>query len=178
MITQETGTQTPLPAGSDDSAESVMEYLTVHDLVWINTVVTGEPAEYDYVTLESVMAGQYSYGDSQNVPAQAAKMLRRLVETRPFAAGNLRTALLAILTFFNANGHATLVSDAEAARILLAVADGEMELMPAVAMLAAPAQSPLKGITLRQLITHECNHHLEALKILADHDGPVASDPI
>jgi hypothetical protein len=53
MITQdqETGTQTPLPASIGDAGERVMEYLTVHDIVWINTAVTGEPNAYDYVTL-------------------------------------------------------------------------------------------------------------------------------
>jgi hypothetical protein len=99
-------------------------------------------------------------------------MLRRLVEYRPFADGNLRTALLATLTFLNANGYATKVKDVEAARILLAVSNRETEPSEAVAALAAPAQSPLQGVTLRQLITHECNLHVEALLILADHDGP------
>ena len=31
-----------------------MEYLTAHDLVWINEVVTGRVQPYNYVTLELV----------------------------------------------------------------------------------------------------------------------------
>ena len=44
-----------------------MEYLTVHDLVWINNTVTGEVNPYDYVTLEACMAAQYRYGNSQEI---------------------------------------------------------------------------------------------------------------
>ena len=50
----------------------MIEYLTTHDLVWINQTITGKVPSYDYVTLEAAMAGQYSYGESQNVAQQAA----------------------------------------------------------------------------------------------------------
>jgi death-on-curing family protein len=157
-------------ADKNEPVESPIAYLTTHDLVWINTVVLGEPSAYDYVTLEAVMAGQYSYGNSEDVPMQAAKMLRRLLAQKPFAQGNLRTAFLATLTFLNANGYATRVKDTEAVPFLLATAEGQMSPEQTIAELAAPAQAPLTGITLRRLITHECNLHVEALKILADHD--------
>lgn len=150
--------------------ERDMSYLTTHDLVWINTVVTGDPNAYDYVTLESVMAGQYRYGDSQNVPAQAAQMLRRLLKHRPFSYGNLRTALIATLTFLNANGYATIVKEEEAARIILATSNGEMDPAAAVLLLGVPAKEALSGVSLRRLITHECNLHVEALQILATYD--------
>lgn len=160
------------PVADDfEPTERPIAYLTTHDLVWINTVVTGEPQPFDYVTLESVMAGQYSYGDSQNVPAQAGQMLRRFLQKRPFEEGNLRTALIATLTFLNANGYATIVKDDAAADILLAAAHGDIPPEQAIATISAPAQAALVGVTLRQLITHECNLHVEALKILAEHDS-------
>lgn len=148
-----------------------MEYLTVHDLVWINEMIMGKVTPYNYVTLEAAMAGQYSYGDSQNTVQQAANLLQQLLLKRPFAEGNLRTAFIATMTFLNGNGYATQVEDAEAARIVQSAAKGEMSALDAVAMLSAPAETALPSVlTLRRLMTHECNYHEEALKILAAGD--------
>lgn len=148
-----------------------MEYLTTHDLVWINSLITGAVNPYNYVTLEAAMAGQYRYGDSQEVAEQAANLLDRLVCTRPFSAGNVRTALIATLTFLNANGYATTVSDAAVAEVVRALADGKISRESAIAELAAPAEKPIGSIiTLRQLMSHEIHHHLEALTLLASDD--------
>jgi death-on-curing protein len=148
-----------------------MEYLTTHDLVWVNNIVTGKVLPYNYVTLEAAMAGQYSYGESRNVVEQAAKLLERLVRTRPFAEGNRRTAFISALTFLNANGYATRASDAEAVQTILEMEQGAITPAQAVDQIAAPASSPLPvGLTLRKLITHECNHHTEALRALSPGD--------
>lgn len=148
-----------------------MEYLTNHDLVWINTSVTGDVNPYDYVTLEAAVAGQYRYGDSHDVPAQAANLLQRLLSTAPFARGNVRTAFIATISFLNGNGYATAVDDTDAAAVVSAVATGRMDAAQAVAQLAAPAAEPLATtLTLRKLITHECNHHVAALAALAEND--------
>lgn len=163
--------ETAVSSHPTGSAEVEMSYLTTHDLIWINTALTGDPNAYDYVTLEAVMAGQYQAGDSCNVPVQAAQVLRRLLHYRPFAQGNLATAYIATLTFLNANGYATVSKDEDAAEIILAVANGELDPLPAVQRLGAPAKEALRGVTLRRLITHECNLHVTALKLLADHEG-------
>jgi prophage maintenance system killer protein len=148
-----------------------MDYLTTHDLIWINSTVTGDVNAYNYVTLEAAMAGQYSYGDSHNIPAQAANLLDRLLCTRPFAVGNVRTALIATLSFLNANGYATRVDDAEAAAIITEVASSRIAAGQAIEALAAPAAEPLAStFTLRKLIAHECNHHATALTLLAEND--------
>ena len=107
--------------------------MTTHDLVWINSSITGVINPYSYVTLEAAMAGQYSYGDSHNVPAQAANLLDRLLCTHPFAAGNVRTAFIATLSFLNANGYATTVDDGSAAAIVSAVVDGGKSAQEAIA---------------------------------------------
>jgi death-on-curing family protein len=152
-----------------------MQYLTTHDIVWINNSVTGTTLPYNYVTLESAMAGQYSYGQSQDVPGQAANLLKRLITTPPFASGNKRTALIAALAFLNANGYTTSVTDEEAAAIVSKLASGEMTPQQAIASLCAPdeatLQSGLSGaVSLRKLISHECNAHAEALSLLAAGD--------
>ncbi len=148
-----------------------MEYLTTHDLVWINNIVTGTIHPYDYFKLEAAVAGQYKYGDSQDVPAQATTMLTRLLEARAFAAGNLRTALIATLSFLNVNGYATIANDEEVANLLLAASHRDQNAGDVVASLAAPSRQGLPdSVTLRKLITHECNHHVDALKRLASGD--------
>ena len=148
-----------------------MEYLTTHDLVWINSSITGKTNPYNYVTLEAAMAGQYSYGDSQDVLSQAANLLRRLLDSTPFAEGNVRTAFIATLSFLNANGYATKVDDAEASAIVRAVALGQQTAAQAVSELAAKAAEPLATtLTLRKLIAHECNHHVKGLTLLAEND--------
>src|SRR5437763_11388685 len=121
------GLGTLCPGGEASNFErtgSSMEYLTTHDLVWINSSITGDVNDYDYVTLEAAMAGQYSYGDSHNVPRQAANLLERLLCMRPFTRGNVRTAFIATLSFLNANAYATTVDDPTAAQLIRAVADG------------------------------------------------------
>jgi death-on-curing protein len=149
-----------------------MEYLTTHDLVWINNMITGTTQPYNYVTLEAAMAAQYRYGQSEDVPGQAANLLGCLLTRKPFQNGNLRTAYIATLTFLNANGYATTATDEEAAQILLETALGRLSTSAAISGLASPAEQPLAGaVTLRKLIAYECNLHVAALKILSVGDA-------
>ena len=148
-----------------------MEYLTTHDLVWINHTLTGKVNPYNYVTLEAAMAGQYRYGDSHDIMGQAGTLLRRLLDTKPFQDGNYRTAFIALLSFLNANGYATRLNDAEAALLLREVVTGRKTAADAVTELAAPAAGELPSrLTLRKLITHECNFHTAALQLLTEGD--------
>ena len=117
------------------------------------------------------MAGQYRYGDSQEIVEQAGTLLRRLLDTRPFQDGNYRTAFIALVSFLNANGYATRLGDVEAALLLREVAAGRKTAADAVTELAAPASSELPSrVTLRKLITHECNFHTVALQALTEGD--------
>lgn len=148
-----------------------MEYLTTHDLVWVNNVVTGRVYPYDYVTLEAAMAGQYSYGQSRDIPGQAAALLERLLFKAPFAQGNRRTAFISTLTFLNANGYTISLEDQEAARVISELEQRLITSAQAIRRLAAPANGDLPvGVTLRKLIMHECRLHTEALKALAPGD--------
>ncbi len=148
-----------------------MEYLTTHDLVWINNSIIGEPQPYHYFNLEASMAGQYGYGPSRNVPEQAATMLERLISKAPFEQGNLRTAYIATLTFLAANGYASQVEDNVAAEIVRSVAIGTKTSLQAVSELTSLSERSLDGgISLRKLISHVCNRHSEALKSLAEAD--------
>jgi len=152
-----------------------MEYLTTHDLIWINEMVTGKIQPYNYVTLEACMAGQYSYGVSTEVVPQAATLLERLLHKSPFLEGNRRTAFIATLTYLNANGYTLKVDDVQAVQAIAAVVEGRITPLQAITEMATPAEHALPGgLTLRKLIMHECNLHADALRALGTNDAPVA----
>lgn len=147
-----------------------MEYLTNHDLFYVNQIVTGAVNTFNYFALEAACAGQYAYGASADVPAQAATLLDSLLHKTPFLSGNRRTAYIATLTFLNANGYATTVDDEEAVRLVAAVLARTTQPLDMVKAMAAPAKESLTAIPMRQLITHECNHHARALTLLSEGD--------
>jgi prophage maintenance system killer protein len=149
----------------------MLHYLSVHDIVWINSTITGETVPFDYEKLEAAMAAQYSYGDSTDVQGQAANFLASFVLKPPFAYGNLRSAFVAVTTFLNANGYALQVGGEEAAAIVRSTANGECTAAEAVGKLAQSAQIALRpGVTLRALVTHICNEHRETLLLLKGSD--------
>src|SRR5215470_11891501 len=117
----------------------MIQYLSVHDLVWINTTATGETLSFDYETLEQAMAAQYGYGDSRNIPAQAANLVHTIVTKRPFEYGNLRTAYVALLTFLIANGYRLSVTPEAAAGMVAKINNGE--LLPSAAISEMAGQS-------------------------------------
>ncbi len=148
-----------------------MEYLTVHDFVWINNAITGKVNPYDYFALEACMAAQYRYGNSHDVPVQAAELLGKLLNVNPFEDGNLRTTLISVLSFLNVNGYATTQGEAELAQTIRAVATGSLTAPDAIKAISAPASESLSTtLALRRLITLECNTHAAALQHLADGD--------
>jgi prophage maintenance system killer protein len=151
--------------------DRAMEYLSVYDIVWINTTLAGRALEFNYVTLEEAMAAQYSYGVSTNVPLQAANLLQVLVSKRPFSFGNVRTGFVAVTAFLTANGYALKVDDSAAAGIVRDVAEGRATAEAAIEQLAAPTESKLPvGMTLRALVTQIINGRSEALRQLTPGD--------
>jgi death-on-curing family protein len=151
--------------------EELMHYLSVHDLVWINTTLVGKTLTFDYRTLEEAMAAQYSYGESKNVSLQAANLLDTLVAKQPFAYGNRRTGFLAVAAFLNANGYALQVDDSQAADLIRSLAEKRTTAPEAIATLAQPAEIGLRpGNSLRSLVTYIFNTHTAALQSLTPGD--------
>lgn len=149
----------------------MMHYLSVHDLVWINTTLTGKTVPYSFEKLEAAMAAQYSYGDSRDTVTQAASFLGSFLTKPPFQYGNLRTAFIATATFLTANGFALQVSEEQAVDIIQRAARKETTPAQAISLLAKPSSAALRpGVSLRQLVTHLINEHAEALKRLASID--------
>lgn len=126
-----------------------MRYLTVHDVIWINTAVTGSPQRYDFDRLENAVYSQYSYGQSQDVLAQAARMLRRLAQDQPFEQGSEITALVATMVFLRLNGYTLQVSADEVDSVLAQVAQGQKgasECIQQRAQPVPPAEDSLRHV--------------------------------
>ena len=85
---------------------AALTYLTVQDVLWLNTQITGAPQDFDYARLEDGVFFQYGYGNSLDVPTQAERLLVGLAKKQPFAAGNRATALASTLVFLTLNGFA------------------------------------------------------------------------
>lgn len=160
-----------------------MFYLTVHDLVWLNSVFCGPDVPHDYERLEAAMAAQYGYGDSRDVLNQAASFAEKMIGSAPFREGNLRTGLLAVSVFLAGNGLPLHASDgvAQAVReIATSSGDGHVllsRLLPAP-LLAPEAAPPATTATpapsvVRSLARAARNAIGGALAELESEDGPV-----
>jgi prophage maintenance system killer protein len=149
----------------------LLNYLSVHDFVWINSAVTGTSVPFDFEKLEASMAAQYGYGKSNNAAVQAANLLETMLTNRPFERGNMRTAFIAVVTFMAANKYALHVDDKEAATILSKTAFGETSSTDAISAHFQTSELALRsGASLRALFTYVCNEHTEALRMLAEGD--------
>ena len=149
----------------------MMHYLSVHDLVWINSSIIGKSLDFDYDTLEAAMAAQYSYGDSTKVTEQAAGLLGSLLMKPPFEYGNRRTAFIALSTFLNANGYKLKVTDEEAVSIVQKTASGQTTTNDAIDQIAEKTTAGAHTeIPLRTLVGHVLNAHSGAMQSLAAGD--------
>lgn len=131
-----------------------MRYLTVHDVIWINTAATGSPQRYQFDRLENAVYSQYSYGDSRNVLTQAARMFRRLLLDKPFEQGNEWTALVATATFLRLNGYTLRIDAEEVQTILTQLAQGRLGVREFVLQRAQPLEEA--GGTLREVVAQVC----------------------
>lgn len=142
-------------------------YLTLQDLIWINSEITKSPQPYSYDRLEEATYYQYSYRQSRDVLLQVARFLWGYLKYRPFAQGNLATALIATLAFLHINGYETRLPVEEAAAWLeqiVARRKHPLEAIRQIAVLALPGTQPAP---LRELAHHLIEHYEPALDTLA-----------
>lgn len=91
----------------------------------------GAPGLRDEGLLESALArplNLFHYEDVEDICALAASYLVAVVSNHPFTDGNKRAAFLACGLFLRLNGRRLVAEQAEAARMVLAVAAGERDL--------------------------------------------------
>ncbi len=144
-----------------------MRYLTVQDVIWINTAVTGRPQHYDFDRLENAVYSQYSYGDSRDALKQAARMFRHLLQDKPFSEGNELTALVATLAFLRLNGYALQVKPDEVHEILEQISQGQISPKEFIQQRAQPVEGETGS--LRQVAAQICaSLHLPMKAALAE----------
>ncbi|MCX7993795.1 MAG: hypothetical protein N2651_09025 [Fimbriimonadales bacterium] len=141
-------------------------YLTLQDLIWINSEVTRSLQPYSYDRLEEATYYQYSYRQSRDVPLQAARFLWGYLKYRPFAQGNLGTALIATLSFLHINGYETRLPAEHAAEWIEQVALRRKHPLDAIRQITAPALQGTQPEPLRELVHHLIEQYEPALHTL------------
>jgi prophage maintenance system killer protein len=149
-------------------------YLTVQDLIWINTEVTGAPQPYNYDGLEEATYYQYSYRQSMDVPLQAARFLWGYLTYRPFAKGNLSTALIAVLTFLEINGHEVHLPAEQAAEWFQAVAQRRKHPLSAIRQIVTLSRG-VNTAPVREVAHHLIERYEEAVHSLLDSERPTSA---
>jgi prophage maintenance system killer protein len=152
---------------------TLKRYLTVHDLVWIVSIVTGEELDYDYAALESCVAAQYRYGGGGTPIEIAADLLQSIVHNHPFPYGNLRCAFLAFLVYLHLNGYVTRGGDIDAYTLYRNYLKGDISAEDVVQRIIHPNPiSNMASIPLREIVSHLCNQYGCVLERLITDDGP------
>ncbi len=141
-------------------------YLTVQDLIWINTEIMGAPQPYNYDRLEEATYYQYSYRRSMDVPLQSARFLWGYLTYRPFAKGNLATALIGVLTFLEINGFEVHLPPDEAVQWLLDVAQRRTHPLSAIRQIITPNISENRSLPVRDVAHHLIERYESALHTL------------
>jgi death-on-curing protein len=94
----------------------ITQYLTVQDLIWINSTLTGKDQAFDFAKLEEATYYQYGYGKSVDLLGQAGRFLPGFAKQKPFAKANKATAFVATLAFLSMNGFHIELDDDDGAK--------------------------------------------------------------
>lgn len=122
----------------------MVHYLTVQDVLWINTEITKKVSSFKFLQLEEAVNYQYGYGKSVDVLAQAGQFLQGFIRLRPFEAGNRATALISALTFLKINGFEINLDPNSAKNWAMAVAERKKTGFDAVREIAQPTEKPIE----------------------------------
>ena len=112
---------------------TVMNYLTIQDILWIHLQLVGAPSDFQYATLEEGTNYQYGLGDSQDVLGQSKRFLLGFEKLAPFPSANAATAFVGAVSFLSLNGFTPKFSDSNASEILLKIKSGELSMDEAFA---------------------------------------------
>jgi len=139
----------------------VVHYLTVQDVLWINTEITKKVSSFKFLQLEEAVNYQYGYGKSADILAQAGQFLQGFLRLRPFEDGNRATAFISALTFLKINGFEIHLEPPAAKDWVMAVAERKRTGFDAVKEIARPSGKPLE---LKPAIRTEVKELLEKYK--------------
>ncbi|MER3403428.1 MAG: hypothetical protein C4336_08620 [Armatimonadota bacterium] len=158
----------PVPGPSSE-----WRYLTLQDLIWINTEIMGRPQPYSYERLEEATYYQYSYRQSRDVLLNCARFLWGYLKYRPFAQGNYATALIATLTLLHINGYEAFLAPEHAADWLLQIAQRQKHPLDAIRQIARLTHPSKQPIPLREHVHHLLEQYEPALHALNTHETPL-----
>jgi death on curing protein len=107
-------------------------YLTVEDALEIFAAIIGATAlqAADQLRSREALEGalgrpaSYAHYEQADLAMQAAVLAHGIAETQPFIDGNKRTALVAMLTFLELNGHRVAATDRELADWIISFSAG------------------------------------------------------
>lgn len=159
----------PVPGPSSE-----WRYLTLQDLIWINTEVTKRPQRYAYDRLEEATYYQYSYRQSRDVVRNTARFLWGYLQYRPFEQGNYATALIATLALLHINGYAVHLPVEHASEWLLQVAQRKKHPLDAIRQIVASSQPSKQPIPLREHVHQLIEHYEPALHALMEQETPLS----
>jgi len=159
---------TPIPTPPVPGPAFRWRYLTVQDLIWLNTEITGAPQPFHYDRLEEATYYQYGYRDSRDLPLQAARFLWGYLTYRPFAKGNAGTALIGVLTLLEINGFEVHLPVEEAAEWLQRVAQRRTHPLRAIRQIIAASPPGRNEQPVRDVAHHLIERYKPALLQLND----------
>lgn len=115
-----------------------MIHLTLEELLHVAERAIGAPPELrDAGLLESAAArpAATAFGEDayEDLAAKAAALLHSIVRNHPLVDGNKRLGLASALVFLGANGRRLTLTEDEAYLLVMAVADGTLDDVPAIA---------------------------------------------
>ena len=124
-----------------------MIYLTVPELLHVAERALGfEPKIRDIGLLEAAAArptasafGSDAYPD---LDAKAAALLHSLARNHALVDGNKRLALAAVIAFYGVNGRRLTLTNDQAYDLVMAVAEGRLDDVGAIATRLRPATEP------------------------------------
>ncbi|GAB3683344.1 type II toxin-antitoxin system death-on-curing family toxin [Saccharopolyspora tripterygii] len=124
-----------------------MIYLTLDELLLVARRTLGGEAEVrDFGLLESALARPRATAFGEEVyptlTDKASALLHSLARNHALVDGNERLALAATFTYLGINGRRLTFSNAEAYVVVMAVASGELDDVPAIAKRLQDATEP------------------------------------
>ena len=120
-----------------------MIYLTLAELVHVAERVLGEVQVRDHGLLGSALARpQASVFGADAYPtldAKAAALVHSLARNHALVDGNKRLALAGLIAFYGLNGRRLTLSNDQAHDLIVAIASGDLDEVPAIAERLAAA---------------------------------------
>lgn len=124
---------------------ATLRYLTVQDILWIDLQVTGVVRPFRYAELEEAASYQYAYGSTNDLLAQAGRLVTGFLKLAPLEGANEATGLLACFGFLMLNGLSPTLPDSEGSRWFEKVRSEAVQPQRALEMVFEPSAGHAPG---------------------------------